>query len=215
MRDTVLIVSDDAEFHAALSRSWQCAGSVPEFELATLDASGNCPLSCVAVVDGTEMLSRLSGEVSLAIVVSNGVPIPEVVGAGRRIVQIQRGTGWESGALALVLQSVSGERAQRQVHEMEKRMSDSKRFSALGRFIAGQQHELANALTSLMGHAELLMTQRDVSDEVRRKVGTVHAMSVRICDVLQQLSSLDRELQKAERQELKKKLDKQVAGAAL
>jgi signal transduction histidine kinase len=85
----------------------------------------------------------------------------------------------------------------------------------LGKFIAGHQHDMANALTGLMGHAELLMTERDITQEVRQKMGTIHAMSLRIHDVLQKLSSLDRDLRVAERQAIQKKLDKPSARAAV
>ena len=214
MQEKVLIISDDPEFRGAILRSLQCVGPVPESAVVRPDRLDGCPLNRVAVLDGAKALPLLPDEVSLVVVVTDGEAMPELVDAGRRVVQLRRGTGWTEIAAALALENILGERALRQVEEMEELLCGTKRFSTLGKFIAGQQHELANALTSLMGHAELLMTQRDVPDDVQRKIGTVHAMSLRICDVLQQLSSLDRELQMTERLGMQKKLDEQAANAA-
>ncbi len=214
MREKVLIVSEDPEFIAALLRSWQGAGSVPEYQVVEPDAPCEWQVSCVAVLDGAKLPSRLPADIPMVITVTGGELTPVSVEADRRIVRLQRDTGWTEIAAALALECVLREQALQRGDELEERLSRTERFSALGRFIAGHQHDMANALTGLMGHAELLMTERDISQEVRHKVGTIHAMSLRIHDVLQKLSSLDRDLRVAERQATKKKLDEPSARAA-
>jgi signal transduction histidine kinase len=198
-QEKVSIVSDDPEFAAALLRSWQSARSVPEFEIVSTATPGESPLSCVAVLDGAKAFLLRAEAGSLVIAVGNGEPIPELVPRERRIVHLRRSDEWAEFAAALSLECVLHKRAMRQVSELEKQLCSPERFSAMGRFIAAQQHELANALTSVLGHSELLMTQPDLQDDVRRKVETIHAMSMRIYEVLQQLASLNREMQRTER----------------
>ena len=214
MREKVLIVSGDSEFNAALLRSWQVAGSVPEYQVVEPDAPCEWPVSCVAVLDGAKLHLRLPADIPMVIMVTGGELVPVIVEVGRRIVQLRRDQGWAEIAAALALECVLREQALRRGDELEERLIKTERFSALGKFVAGHQHEMANALTGLMGHAELLMTERDISQEFRHKIGTIHAMSLRIHDVLQKLSSLDRELRVAERQ-AQKKMDEPSARAAV
>jgi signal transduction histidine kinase len=214
LREKVLVVSGDPEFNAALLRSWQVAGSVPECEVVEPDAPCEWPVSCVAVLDGAKLHSRLPADIPMVIMVIDGELVPVIVEADRRIVQLRRDTGWAEIAAALALECVLRERALHRGDELEERLLRTERFSALGKFVAEHQHDMANALTGLMGHAELLMTERDISQEFRHKVGTIHTMSMRIHDVLQKLSSLDRDLRVAERQAMQKKLDEPSARAA-
>jgi signal transduction histidine kinase len=195
----LLVVSEDPGFAGALLQSWQQTGSVPEFEVVKPSATGKWPVCSVAVLDGVELVSRLAGGTSLAIAVTSSEAMPELTGAAQRIVHLRRSPGWAEVAAALALESMLRVQATQQVEEMKSQLGGLERFSTLGRFFAGEQHDLANALTSVMGHTELLLTQGGISDDVRKKMGTVHAMSLRIHDVLQRLSALDRELQLAAR----------------
>lgn len=199
MQKKVLIVSDDPEFVTALLQSWQRSGDTPEFEVAKIEGVGELPVSSVAVLDGPEALLRLSGEVSLAIVITGDAPLPEVADKVRRVLQIRRGAGWAEIAAALALESVRCKEALQRVEEVERRLRESERFVALGECFAGAQHGLANALTGVLGHSELVLMEKDVPDAVRERLETINAMSMTIFEILQRLSALDRELQMAER----------------
>lgn len=199
MQKKLLVVSEDTSFADALLQSWQQTGSVPEFEVVKPSVAGEWPMCCVAVLDGVELVSRLAGGTLLAIAVTSDEAMPEVAGAARQVVHVQKSAGWAEVAAALAAESILRIQATQQVEEMKSQLCGLERFSTLGRFFAGEQHDLANALTSVMGHTELLLTQGGISDDVRKKMGTVHAMSLRIHDVLQRLSALDRELQLAAR----------------
>jgi len=204
----VLIVSDDAEFTDALLQSWRRAGRTPEFEVATKAAAGDAQAASVAVLDGPEALLRLSAEVPLAIAVTVAEPLLETPGAGRRVVQIRRAKGWAEIAAGLALESVLREEAQQRAEDAEGRLKLSERFCALGRFIAGESHGLANALTSVLGHSELMLMEEGVPDAVRERLATIHASSMGIHGILQRLSVLDRELQMAERRAERSSLEK-------
>ena len=199
-----LIVSDDPGFANALSWSWRHAGCVPEYEFVPLAEAAARATICVAVVDGPQALLRLSGGAALAIVVTADDPLPEVEGAMGRVVRIIRREGWADIAAALALESVLREQAMQRVNELENQLRDTERFTALGKIISEAQHGLANALTGLLGHTELLLMDSGLGDESRRKVTIVQAMSMKIYEVLQRLSETDREIRMVEHKRSRK-----------
>lgn len=167
------------------------------------------------VTDDPEALARLSGEVLLAIAITDDEPLVDVDGATRRMVQIRRGASWADHAAVLAHETMLRVEALRHIAEVEQRLRESERFAALGRFISEARHGLGNALTGLLGNSELLLLDMDAGlrDEVRAQLETIHEMSLKIHETLQRLSSLDMEMQVAERQAQRETL-RRPAGAA-
>ena len=100
------------------------------------------PECAVAVIDSPEALARLSGEVLLAIAVTDHEPSADVEGATRRVVQIRRGVGWADNAAVLAHESMLRVEALRHIAEVERKLRESERFAALGRFISEARHGL-------------------------------------------------------------------------
>jgi signal transduction histidine kinase len=62
------------------------------------------------------------------------------------------------------------------------------------------RHSLNNALTSIMGNSELLLLEPGkLSADVREQVETIHSMSMRVHEILQRFTSLETEMQFAEK----------------
>ena len=196
--ERVLIVSDDPKFAEELLSGWPEAGGAPEVDVRRHSDSGDWPKCCIAVLDGTHDALQWNGEVPLAIFVGDGRS--EAMDA-RRAVLLRREDGWARVAAALVAESVLRSQAVQQLEELRQHQRGMERYSALGKFISKELHSLANALTSVLGHSDLLLCEEDVSEDSRRKVKVIHDMSLRIFEVLQRLSMLDKELQLAERQD--------------
>ncbi len=94
-------------------------------------------------------------------------------------------------------------------------MRESERFAALGRFIcrgaawAGKcADQRAGQLRAAAGPGHRLR------DEVRAQLETIHAMSLKMHETLQRLSSLDMEMRVAERQAERETLRGQPASVA-
>jgi FtsZ-binding cell division protein ZapB len=63
------------------------------------------------------------------------------------------------------------------------------------------RHSMNNALTSVLGNAELLLLEPGtLSAEVQDQIETIHSMALRIHEILQRFSSLDSEMQCAQKQ---------------
>ena len=76
---------------------------------------------------------------------------------------------------------------------------DAQRYLALGRFMAEMRHDMNNALTAVLGNSELLLEERDVPAQAREQLASVHAMAMRIQDIMQQFAALDAEMRLAAR----------------
>lgn len=205
----VLIVSDDAEFVNSLAQSWQRFSAIPEYSVSSLHGATELPESSVAVIDGAEpvaatrAMTRLSGRTALAVVIGGAEPFPSAVCNEARVLRVSRSAGCVDIVAALVHETVLRVEAQRRVVEADQRLRQSVRLAALGRFIAEARHGLGNALTSVLGNSELILletAEAGLSHEVRGQLETIHAMSLKIHETLRRLSSLDMEMQVAERQ---------------
>jgi signal transduction histidine kinase len=193
----ILVISNDAEFVNSLVQSWCHQSYEPEFTVANHDTE-EFPDSAVVVADGPAALARMTGRVLLAIVVTADQTSPAIESSSLRLVQIRRGEGWPDLAAALAQEAMLRVKAVEQVVEVERRLGESEHFAAIGRFIVDARHGLANALTSVLGNSELVLLDSNAGlrDEVRGQLETIHAMSLRMHETLQRLSSLDMEMRK-------------------
>ncbi len=63
------------------------------------------------------------------------------------------------------------------------------------------RHTVNNALTSVLGNAELLLMEPGaLSAEMRDHISTIHTMAMRIHEVVQRFSSLETEMSFVEKQ---------------
>ena len=63
------------------------------------------------------------------------------------------------------------------------------------------RHSCNNALTSILGNSELLLMEPGTfSADVREQLETIHSMSLRLHEILQRFSSIESEMQVAEKE---------------
>lgn len=201
----VLIVSDDREFVDAIVQGWQQVRYSPKFAVAGEGELAESGRSAVVLTDRPSALARLAGGAVLAIAVAADdtgaeLSVPEADG-GLRVVRISRRAGWAGHVAALAQETVLRLESQAQAAEAKQRLREAERFAALGRFIAEARHGLGNALTGVLGNSELLLLDSDkpLQGATRAQVETIRQMSLQIHETFQRLSSLDFELQLAER----------------
>jgi signal transduction histidine kinase len=67
------------------------------------------------------------------------------------------------------------------------------------------RHNLNNALTSVLGNSELILLDSEVlSPNLRAQIETIRNMGMRMNEIMQRFSSLQKEMQLMERQAWKK-----------
>ena len=82
----------------------------------------------------------------------------------------------------------------------------------LGRYMLEMRHSLNNALTSILGNAELiLLDPQALSPNRKLQVETIRNMGMRVNEIMQRFSSLQKELQLVEQQGRNKAREKRAA----
>jgi signal transduction histidine kinase len=207
---SVLIISDDAEFSRAVAARWQSERSVPAFTLMSSDVSlGLDPDAFQLAIAGYVRPQALS--VVLEAMEATGKRVL-FVSEDKQIAQMVRDR-WPGIAIVrqeenwldtLVL--VAGEILRRVSAEAEARYFEQtnvllERQALLGRYMLDMRHTLNNTLTSMLGNSELLLLEPgSLSAGARSQIETIRNMSLRMHEILQRFSSLEKELTVVDRQ---------------
>jgi len=99
-----------------------------------------------------------------------------------------------------VLVLSAGEALLRSRAEARARVAEEKsvvleRQATLGRYMLDMRHGLNNALTSLLGNSDLLLIEPgSLSAQARAQIETIRNMTLRINEVMQRFSSLEKEM---------------------
>lgn len=84
--------------------------------------------------------------------------------------------------------------------EMQGRLIEVEKLSAMGRMISGVTHELNNPLAAVLGYAQLLQTNESLDDEARHDVQRVYAQADRAAKIVRNLQLFARQAPTARQQ---------------
>jgi len=111
-----------------------------------------------------------------------------------------------------ILRRVNAEAEARHLEEINQLLE---RQAHLGRYMLEMRHTLNNTLTSVLGNSELLLLEPgSLSAGARSQIETIRNMSLRMHEILQRFSSLEKELTVVDRQAEKESGTKSQAAAA-
>jgi signal transduction histidine kinase len=127
---------------------------------------------------------------------------------------LRRGEGWADNVVLLGVECIRRRQAILRAQRAEQSALASQRYAGLGKYMIEMRHNINNALTSVLGNAELLLLgQETLSEEARDQLETVRNMSLRMHEIMHRFWSLEAELQVTERPTLvKDKETRQKAG---
>ena len=208
-QDTVLIIADDAEFARNVMGRWQAERKVPAFTLmgsellkglhsASYDLvlvagvrNGRLAMVLEALSEGAAPIIYLAEESQSAAVVRSGHP---------KVLVLRQHDGWLDSLILLATEALRYADAAARARRAEEAAGRNHRDATLGRYMLEQRHGMNNALTSVLGNAELLLLEPGVlSAEVREQVETIHSMALRMHEIMQRFSSLESEMNFAEK----------------
>jgi hypothetical protein len=202
----ILVVSDDSEFVRSLTSRWRTEKDSP---IITVVSSG---------------VSRQASSTGYEIVVvgplREGAALPQgpavhsesvvcAVGDQQSLEMVRAAHGdWlllpECPGWAKILFSLAGEILRRKAAEKRARESEitnlsQRRFGILGKSLLEARPGMVNALTSLLGNADLiLLSEEPLPDQCRENVRTIHTMALRLNEIVQRLSSIENEMELSE-----------------
>lgn len=222
-RAAVLIISDDAEFARTITSRWQAERTVPLFTLMSGDlCPGINPNSFDVAIVGEVRPGVLPSV--LTILEAGGGPVIFVASDAQasytvrethtRTLVMRQHEGWIDALMLIAGEVLRAVSAIRRAHVAEAAMARDAAQATLGRYMLEMRHSLNDALTSVLGNSELLLTQPGtLSASAREQIETIRDMSVRIHEILQRFSSLETELRYTEKEARKNKAHAASAGA--
>lgn len=219
---TVLIISDDAEFSRTVTSFWQAQPETPSFTLMTGDLGRNLDVdqfdvAVVAAVEPRVLISVLqaleqAGNPVLLIGEKDEF-VPREPQPG--VIVLRRHEGWMESLILVAREALRQRDALARAYRAETASLALQRQAALGRYMLENRHGLNNALTSVLGNSELLLLDSGaLPANAGSQIETIRNMSLRMHEILQRFSSLEKELSVLEKQAEQDKRAKSQAAAA-
>jgi signal transduction histidine kinase len=206
----VLIISDDTEFARILTTRWQAERNTLSLTLAGSDVwNGSNPSRHELIIVGpvrkgklASILASLERSAAPAVCVAGDKnPVRILEADYPRLLVIPQRDGWLDSLLQLSGEVLRRMEAVSRARRAEQMAITSERLATLGRYMIEMRHNVNNALTSVLGNADLLLADQHLLPAVfREQIETIHTMSLRLNEIMQRFSSLASEMQLAEKE---------------
>lgn len=217
-REKVLIVTDEAKFSQAITKCWPDDLDTPMFvvEGSGLRRNSLDDTFCVTIVGGLDenvaglILEKLSKSGKPVIYVSQHLPafiqgpmfFPEI-------------DGWAHTVVKVASEITHHQLAKAELASLLEKNAKLENQAVLGRYMVEMRHNLNNALTSILGNSELMLLDEDsLPNLARAQVETIRNMGMRLNEIMQRFSSLQKEMQLIEQQSSRKAAKKSATAGA-
>jgi signal transduction histidine kinase len=201
---TALIISDDVDFSRRITARWQMERVVPAFTLVSGDLWPRFSADTFDVAIVGELRRELLSVV-LEPLHSTAQPVfftcldPKTAQLVRerwpRVTVLRRDESWLEVLVMAANEAAHRSRAEARVRAAQLTCATLERQATLGRYMLEMRHNLNNALTTVLGNSDLLLFEPGtLSAPVRAQIETIRHMTLRINEILQRFSSLEKEL---------------------
>lgn len=221
---TVLIISDDPDFSRRVTARWQMERTVPTFTLLSgeLWPRFAADIFDVAIVGD---LRRDLLSVVLEPLHSTGQPVYCVTRDAAtaqlvrerwpRVSLLRPSDHWLEILVLAASEAVHRSRAESRARLAELSCATLERQATLGRYMLEMRHNLNNALTSVLGNSDLLLLEPgSLSAQTRAQIETIRNMTLRIHEIMQRFSSLEKEMNVVAQQSIRETPKSYAAMAA-
>jgi signal transduction histidine kinase len=203
---TVLILSSDPAFAREVTANWPQGRELPEFVVIEQDLCADLQSDTfdLAIADASSGDQRESLKNAIAgkpaILVGCDTSSQASSGHGLIVELSREAESWAIMAGLLGREILRRSQAESRTREAEKHRAAAEAEATLGRYMAEMRHNVNNALTSILGNAELLLLEPGLPANVLAQADTVRNMALRLHEVFQRFSSLEKELTVAARE---------------
>jgi hypothetical protein len=207
----VLIISDETEFARTIAARWQSERFVPEITVVASDVwRPGSALGCELVIIGAvrdEMLASIlagvNGSPRVAAVYVTDEPNGAALfhGSYPHLLVLPRQDGWASTLILVCVEALRRIAALDRAQRAERASLASRQQATLGRYMLDMRPSVNDALTSVLGNADLLLLEPGrASGETREQLQTIHTMALRLNEIIQRFSSLASEMRAGEKE---------------
>jgi signal transduction histidine kinase len=206
---TVLVISDDVDFSRSITARWQVERNVPTFTMLSGDLWPRSLDSFEVAIVGPlrrELLSLIleplhSTLQPLFCVCEDAATARLVRERWPRTSVLRHDENWLDGLILAAGEGVQRAIADARARAAEQTCATLEQQAMLGRYMLEMRHGLNNALTSLLGNSDLLLIEPGtLSAQTRGQIETIRNMTLRIHEVMQRFSSLEKEMNVVARQ---------------
>jgi signal transduction histidine kinase len=208
---SVLIVSDDTEFARTVAARWQAERRVPEITLTTSDvwqesAAEGYNLVIVGPVRDNKVSAILSAlntvPTAATIYVSTEAKnVPQLAFEHPHVLVIPREDGWIGTLILVAGEALRRAAATARAQRAERVAAEAQRSAVLGRYMLDMRPSVNNALTSVLGNADLLLLEPgQIHPDAREQIRTIHTMALRLHEIMQRFSSVAAEMRAGEKE---------------
>ena len=200
----ILIVSDETAFPKVLTNRWRSESVVPAFTLFGSDrnlrfagdAFDIAMLGGLSDTDLRSVLIELSKADKPVLVMVDDPLVKATIGQEfPKCIVFHRSEGWSDVLVTVGSEILARSGAEARAQTAESDRGKLEQEAALGRYVLDARHSVNNALTSILGNAELLLLESaNLSPVMIGQLETIRSMSLRIHETLQRFSSLEKEL---------------------
>ena len=204
----VVILTDETEFARLLTACWQAERQAPRVTLLNSDLwrKQEAPAHDLIVVgplrEGklTDVLGSLDPSTAVILCApADSREFGQLRAKYPRLVHVPLREDWTQTLLLVAGESLRRAEALRIARQAERSAAKNENHATLGRYMLDMKHSVNNALTSMLGNAELLLLEPgQLSSQSLAQIKTIHSMALRINEIMQRFSSLASEMQEAE-----------------
>ena len=205
---TVLILTDETDFARLLTACWQAEKHAPAITVLSSDLwKAHQPVAHDLVVVGPMRDGKLSLilpalEPATALILcapADSRELNSLRGKYPRLVHVPLREDWTQTLLLVAGESLRRTEALRLARLAESKAARNENYATLGRYMIDMKHSVNNALTSMIGNAELLLLEPgQLSRQSLAQIKTIHSMALRMNEIMQRFSSLASEMREAE-----------------
>ena len=206
---SVLIISDDTEFARTIAARWQAERLAPDITLVTSDvwhsaSASPCDLVIIGPVRNGKLSSLLSSISALpgtaaVYLADEEKDIASLHVDHPHLVVVPRQDGWAGTLIVVSMEVLRRVDLIRRAHRAEHLALTCQRDATLGRYMLEMRPSVNNALTSVLGNADLLLLEPgQLSRDSREQIHAIHTMALRLNEIMQRFSSLATEMRAGE-----------------
>jgi signal transduction histidine kinase len=203
-----LILTDEAEFARLLTACWQAERHAPRITVLTSDlwqapSASSYDLVVLGPVEKRKLSAILGSVESAAAVIlcapADAGELSRLRARHPRLLHVPLREDWTQTVLLVAGESLRRSDALRLARLAEDHAAQNEHYATLGRYMMDMKNSVNNALTSMLGNAELLLLEPgQLSSQSLAQIKTMHSMALRINEIMQRFSSLSSEMRGAE-----------------